>query len=237
MQSRIVAVGSHKLVISIANSHLNSMKNILENVRVLDLTRVLAGPWCTQTLGDMGAEIIKIESTDGGDESRKFPPYFTDSAIQAEGEDKGVGDPGLTAFFVSCNRSKKSVKLDLSTTEGQEAVKKLVATSDVFVENFKVGNLARFGLDYESLVKINPQLIYCSITGFGQSGPMALYPGYDILFQGMSGAMSTCGLPDTVPGGAPMRTLLPYTDLLTGMYACSGILAALIHRNNSGEGQ
>lgn len=213
------------------------MKNILENVRVLDLTRVLAGPWCTQTLGDMGAEIIKIESTDGGDESRKFPPYFTDSAIQAEGEDKGVGDPGLTAFFVSCNRSKKSVKLDLSTTEGQEAVKKLVATSDVFVENFKVGNLARFGLDYESLVKINPQLIYCSITGFGQSGPMALYPGYDILFQGMSGAMSTCGLPDTVPGGAPMRTLLPYTDLLTGMYACSGILAALIHRNNSGEGQ
>ena len=211
------------------------MSNILENVRILDLTRVLAGPWCTQMLADMGAEVIKIESPDGGDESRKFPPYFQDSALAPE--DGSEVDPGLTAFFVACNRGKNSVVLDLSSAEGQQAVRELAAECDVLVENFKAGNLARFGLDYESLAQLNPKLIYCSITGFGQSGPLAAFPGYDILFQGMSGAMSTCGLPDGVPGAGPMRTLLPYTDLLTGMYACSGILAALLHRDKSGEGQ
>lgn len=206
------------------------MTQILRNTRVLDLTRVLAGPWCTQILADMGAEVIKVESPDGGDESRKFPPFFPDSAL-------GDQDPGMSCFFVSCNRGKKSVTLDISTAAGQEAIRELVRSCDVLVENFKVGNLARFGLDYASLSAINPKLIYCSITGFGQSGPLAAYPGYDILFQGISGAMSTCGLPDSVPGGGPMRTLLPYTDLLTGMYAATGILASLLHRNASGEGQ
>jgi crotonobetainyl-CoA:carnitine CoA-transferase CaiB-like acyl-CoA transferase len=211
------------------------MAQILSNVRVLDLTRVLAGPWCTQVLADMGAEVIKVESPNGGDESRQFPPFF---AINAPGrEGTGLQSPGLSCFFTACNRGKKSVVLDISTEGGQEAVRHLVQSCDVLVENFKVGNLARFGLDYASLSRINPRLIYCSITGFGQSGPLAANPGYDILFQGISGAMSTCGLPDSVPGGGPMRTLLPYTDLLTGMYATTGILAALLHRNATGEGQ
>jgi len=208
---------------------------ILSNVRVLDLTRVLAGPWCTQVLADMGAEVIKVESPNGGDESRQFPPFFPNNAPESTGS--VPESHGLSCFFVACNRGKKSVVLDISTEAGQEAVRHLVQSCDVLVENFKVGNLARFGLDYASLSRINPRLIYCSITGFGQSGPLAANPGYDILFQGISGAMSTCGLPDSVPGGGPMRTLLPYTDLLTGMYATTGILAALLHRNATGEGQ
>ena len=209
-------------------------KQILNGIRVLDLTRVLAGPWCTQLLGEMGAEIIKVESADGGDESRKFPPFFPDNGPTAA---PGAMHEDLSAFFVCCNRGKKSVVVDISTAAGQQAIRELVTTCDVLVENFKVGNLARFGLDYASLSALNPGLIYCSITGFGQSGPLSAYPGYDILFQGLSGAMSTCGLPDGVPGGGPMRTLAPNTDILTGMYASTGILGALLHRQSTGEGQ
>lgn len=205
-----------------------TMAQILKDVRVLDLTRVLAGPWCTQTLGEMGAEILKVENPDGGDDTRGLPPHvpFADAS-----------DKDLSAFFVSCNRGKKSVVLDIKTPEGQEAVRALVKTCDVFVENFKVGNLAKYGLDYASLAAIHPRLVYCSITGYGQTGPMAAHPGYDILFQGISGAMSTCGLPDDAPGGGPMRTLVANTDILTGMYACTAILAALMHARATGEGQ
>lgn len=201
---------------------------ILDGTRVLDLTRVLAGPWCTQTLAEMGAEVVKIESPDGGDESRRLPPHV---------HLPGTADSDISTFFVACNRGKKSVVVDIKTHEGQEAIRAMAKDSDVFVENFKVGNLAAYGLDYAALSKINPRLIYCSITGYGQSGPMASFPGYDILFQGMSGAMSTCGLPDGEPGGGPMRTLVAYTDVMTGMYATTAILGALLHARKTGEGQ
>ncbi len=204
------------------------MATILGNVRILDLTRILAGPWCTQILGEMGAEVLKVENPEGGDETRGIPPFH--QPLDGSRQD-------LSAFFVACNRGKKSVVVDIRQPEGQDALRRLVARSDVFVENFKVGNLARYGLDYESLRAVNPRLVYCSITGYGQSGPMAGYPGYDILFQGMSGAMSTCGLPDGEPGGGPMRTLVAYTDILTGMYACTAILGALHHVKATGEGQ
>jgi crotonobetainyl-CoA:carnitine CoA-transferase CaiB-like acyl-CoA transferase len=204
----------------------------LKNIRVLDLTRVLAGPWCTQMLADMGAEVLKIESPDGGDDARKIPPFFANP-----GASDPSGEPGLSAFFVACNRGKKSVVVDISTEEGQAALHELVKSCDVVVENFKVGGLAKHRLDYASLSAINPGIIYCSITGYGQNGPLAAQPGYDILFQGISGAMSTCGLPDSEPGGGPMRTVVPYTDIMTGLYACNGILAALLHRQSTGQGQ
>lgn len=211
------------------------MTKLLENIRVLDLTRVLAGPWCTQMLADMGAEVIKIESPDGGDDSRKIPPFFPGPKDAEPASAKAKR--GQSAFFVACNRGKKSVVLDISTEAGQAKIRELVATCDVVIENFKVSNLKRYGLDYASLSKINPKIIYCSITGYGQTGPLASQPGYDILFQGMSGAMSTCGLPDSAPGGGPLRTIVPYTDIMTGLYACNGILAAILHRNATGEGQ
>lgn len=208
---------------------------MLNKIKVLDLTRVLAGPWCTQILADLGAEVVKIENPDGGDETRLAPPYFhpeldDDLSHAAECSD-------WSAFYVCANRGKKSVVLDISSPQGQQILQQLVKSCDVLVENFKVGNLARYGLDYASLSAINPQLIYCSVTGYGQTGPCAAQPGYDVLFQGMAGLMSTCGLPDAEPGGGPMRTMVPNTDLLTGMYACTGILAALMHRNATGEGQ
>lgn len=211
------------------------MANILDNIRVLDLTRVLAGPWCTQVLADMGAEVIKIESPQGGDEARSFPPHYPGTELPST--TSGASAQGMSGFFACCNRGKKSVVVDIRSAGGQASIRELAKNSDVVVENFKAGNLARYGLDYASLSASNPALVYCSITGYGQTGPLSAYPGYDLLFQGLSGAMSTCGLPDDQPGGGPMRTLVPHTDVLTGMYACTGILAALLHRRATGEGQ
>jgi crotonobetainyl-CoA:carnitine CoA-transferase CaiB-like acyl-CoA transferase len=208
------------------------MPGVLEGIRVVDLTRVLAGPWCTQLLADYGAEVLKVESPKGGDDARKIPPFFTDESASA-GEQKQP----ISAFFACCNRGKSSVIVDIRTAEGQAQIREMVAVADIFVENFKVGNLAKYELDYATLSEINPSLIYCSITGYGQTGPMASYPGYDLLFQGISGAMSTCGLPDGQPGGGPMRTIVPHTDLMSGMYACNAILAAVMHRQQTEEGQ
>jgi crotonobetainyl-CoA:carnitine CoA-transferase CaiB-like acyl-CoA transferase len=208
------------------------MPGVLEGLRVVDLTRVLAGPWCTQLLADYGADVLKIENPKGGDDARKIPPFFVDQTSS----DTEPKQP-ISAFFACCNRGKTSLIVDIRSTEGQQQIRDLVANADIFVENFKVGNLAKYGLDYDSLSAINPALIYCSITGYGQTGPMAAYPGYDLLFQGMSGAMSTCGLPDGQPGGGPMRTIVPNTDVMSGMYACNAILAAVMHRQQTGEGQ
>jgi crotonobetainyl-CoA:carnitine CoA-transferase CaiB-like acyl-CoA transferase len=208
------------------------MSGVLEGLRVVDLTRVLAGPWCTQLLADYGAEVLKIESPKGGDDARKIPPFFGNETDSTEEQKQPI-----SAFFACCNRGKSSLIVDIHTPEGQAQIRELVAGADIFVENFKVGNLAKYGLDYATLSAINPALIYCSITGYGQTGPMASYPGYDLLFQGMSGAMSTCGLPDDEPGGGPMRTIVPHTDLMSGMYACNAILAAVMHRQQTGEGQ
>ncbi len=208
------------------------MPGVLDGLKVVDLTRVLAGPWCTQLLADYGAEVLKVESPNGGDDARKIPPFFTDDTSPDSQKKQPV-----SAFFACCNRGKTSLTVDIRSPEGQQEIRDLAVKSDIFVENFKVGNLAKYGLDYASLSALNPALIYCSITGYGQTGPMAAYPGYDLLFQGMSGAMSTCGLPDSQPGGGPMRTIVPHTDLMSGMYACNAILAAVMHRQQTGEGQ
>lgn len=205
------------------------MKQALEHIKVLDLTRVLAGPWATQILADMGAHVIKIERPGIGDDLRGWgPPFLKD----ADGEETADA-----AYFLSTNRGKKSVTLDISTPQGQEIVRELARRADVFVENYKVGTLARYGLDHESLRAINPRLVYCSVTGFGQSGPYAPLPGYDYIFQGMGGLMSITGLPDEESGGGPLKTGIPITDVVTGIYASTAILGALEHRNISGEGQ
>ncbi|MCW2316687.1 crotonobetainyl-CoA:carnitine CoA-transferase CaiB-like acyl-CoA transferase [Rhodoblastus acidophilus] len=201
----------------------------LSHLRVLDLSRVLAGPWASQLLGDLGAEIIKIENPNGGDDTRAWgPPY----AKTPEGADSDVA-----AYFLAANRNKKSVALDISKPEGQEIVRKLAACSDVLIENFKVGGLAKYGLDYASLSQVNPRLVYCSITGFGQTGPYAKRPGYDFLIQGLGGLMSLTGHPDGAPGGGPMKVGVALTDVLTGLYASNAILAALAWRERSGKGQ
>jgi crotonobetainyl-CoA:carnitine CoA-transferase CaiB-like acyl-CoA transferase len=201
------------------------MPQALSHVRVLDLSRVLAGPWATQLLADLGAEVIKVEQPGAGDETRSWgPPYARDAA--------GV-ETGESAYYLGANRHKKSLTLDLSRPEGQDVARRLAARSDVLVENYKVGALARFGLDWETLRETNPRLVYCSITGFGQSGPYRHRAGYDFLVQAMGGLMSVTGEPD----GAPMKVGVAITDLLTGMYAASGILAALAWRERSGRGQ
>ncbi|AWP76976.1 CaiB/BaiF CoA transferase family protein [Bordetella bronchiseptica] len=205
------------------------MKQALEHIKVVDLTRVLAGPWATQILADMGARVIKIERPGAGDDLRGWGPPFLKNAHGEETTD--------AAYFLSTNRGKESVTLDISSAEGQEIVRQLAKDADVLVENYKVGTLARFGLDYESLRKINPRLVYCSVTGFGQTGPHAHLPGYDYIFQGMGGLMSITGLPDAEPGGGPLKTGIPITDVVTGIYASTAILGALEHRNLSGEGQ
>ena len=193
----------------------------LSHVRVLDLSRVLAGPWATQTLADLGAEVIKVERPGTGDDTRGWgPPWLHE-------------DSGESAYFVSTNRGKKSITIDLARPEGQEIVRRLAAKSDVVVENYKVGALARYGLDYERLAALNPALVYCSITGFGQTGPYRDRAGYDFLIQGMGGLMSITGEPD----GEPMKVGVAITDILTGMYAATGILAALARRERSGRGQ
>ncbi|AMR78286.1 CaiB/BaiF CoA-transferase family protein [Cupriavidus taiwanensis] len=204
-------------------------KQALGNIRVLDMTRVLAGPWCTQMLGDMGADVIKIEHPSRGDDTRQWgPPYAMTSEAEVL-ED--------STYFASANRNKRSVGVDIANPDGADLIRKLVLECDIFVENFKVGDLARRGLDYDSLKKINPRLIYCSITGYGQSGPYADRPGYDFVFQGESGLMSITGERDDEPGGGPQKVGIAIADLTTGLYATVAILAALNHRNVTGEGQ
>ena len=197
----------------------------LAGLRVLDLSRVLAGPWCTQILGDLGAEVIKVEQPGQGDDTRRWgPPFLPD----------GSGD---SAYYVCANRNKQSIAINLADPAGAELIRSMALQCDVVVENFRVDGLAKYGLDYESLRALKPDLIYCSITGFGQTGPMRATGGYDFLIQGMSGLMSVTGLPDGVPGAGPMKVGLPVSDLQTGLYASISILAALNHRNNTGEGQ
>ncbi|MFY1053217.1 CaiB/BaiF CoA transferase family protein [Ectopseudomonas khazarica] len=205
------------------------MSGALSHIRVLDLSRVLAGPWCGQILGDLGAEVIKVEKPGAGDDTRHWgPPYIKD----AEGNDSREA-----AYFQSANRNKQSLTLDFTQPEGQRLVRELVAQCDVLLENFKVGGLAAYGLDYASLKAINPKLIYCSITGFGQTGPYAKRAGYDFMIQGLGGLMSLTGRPEGEEGAGPMKVGVALTDILTGLYATVGVLAALNQREQSGIGQ
>ena len=205
------------------------MPGALSNLRVLDLSRVLAGPWAGQLLGDLGAEVIKVERPVSGDDTRAWgPPYLKDAAGQVTTE---------AAYFLCANRNKKSVAINMAPREGQELVRKLAACSDVLLENFKVNGLQPYGLDYASLHAINPRLVYCSITGFGQTGPYATRPGYDALIQGMSGLMSITGRSDGEAGAGPQKVGVALTDVLTGLYATVAILAALSDRERTGRGQ
>ncbi len=206
------------------------MSDLLANVRVLDLTRVLAGPWATQTLADLGATVIKIEKPGAGDDTRAWGPPFV------KGHEGGP-IPGLSAYFTCANRGKYSVAIDIAKPEGQELVRKLAAQCDVVIENFKVGGLRQYGLDYASLKEINPRLVYCSLTGFGQDGPYANRAGYDVMVQGLGGLMSITGKPDNMPGGGPVKVGVAVTDLLTGLYSTIGILAALPRARETGIGQ
>ena len=201
----------------------------LSHLRVLDLSRVLAGPWCTQNLADLGADVVKIEKPGEGDDTRHWgPPFFPDAQGQPTGH---------ACYFAACNRNKRSVTVDIATPEGQALVRDLARQSDVVVENFKTGGLKRYGLDYESLAALNPRLIYCSVTGFGQTGPYAPRAGYDLLVQAMSGLMSVNGRADAEPGGGPLRVGVAVIDLFTGMYATTAILGALEARHRTGRGQ
>jgi formyl-CoA transferase len=201
----------------------------LGHIRVLDLSRVLAGPWCSQNLADLGADVIKIERPGSGDDTRAWgPPYAKD----ADGHDTTEA-----AYYLSANRGKRSVTVDIATPQGQALVRELARHADVVLENFKVGHLKRYGLDYESLKAVRPDIVYCSITGFGQDGPYAHRAGYDFLIQGMGGLMSVTGESDELPGGGPQKVGVALTDLMTGMYATIAVLAALTHRDRSGEGQ
>lgn len=201
----------------------------LSRVKVLDLSRVLAGPWATQVLGDLGAEVIKVERPGTGDDTRGWgPPYV---------KHRDGGDTTDAAYFTCTNRNKKSVAIDFTRPEGQALVRELALRADVLVENFKVGGLKQYGLDWDTLHRLNPRLVYCSITGFGQTGPYAKRAGYDFLIQGMGGLMSLTGRPDDEPGGGPMKVGVALVDVLTGLYASTAILAALAHRAESGKGQ
>jgi len=201
----------------------------LSHLRVLDLSRVLAGPWASQNLGDLGAEVLKIERPGAGDDTRGWgPPFLKDAAGR---------DTPEAAYYLSVNRNKKSLTLDIAKPEGQGIVRELAAKCDIVIENYKVGALRKYGLDYERLSQVNPALIYCSVTGFGQDGPHAPRPGYDFVFQGMGGLMSITGERDGEPGAGPMRVGIAVTDVMTGMYATVAILAAVVHRERTGEGQ
>lgn len=201
----------------------------LSHLKVLDLSRVLAGPWCTQMLADLGADVIKVERPGAGDDTRHWgPPFLKD----AQGRDTDEA-----TYFTACNRNKRAITLDIATPDGQALVRRLVAKSDVLVENFKVGGLQAYGLDYESLKAVNPRLIYCSVTGFGHTGPYAPRAGYDLMVQAMSGLMSITGQADGTPGGGPLRTGVAVIDLFTGVYAASAILAAIEARHRTGLGQ
>jgi len=201
------------------------MAGPLAHLKILDLSRVLAGPWAGQILGDLGADVIKVEHPGTGDDTRGWgPPYLKDE----EGHESHEA-----AYYLSANRNKRSIAIDLANKEGQKIIKQLAASVDVVLENFKVGGLKKYGLDYAGLKAVNPKLVYCSITGFGQDGPYASRAGYDFIVQGMSGLMSVTGAPD----GPPMKVGTAVADLTTGMYAVIGILAALSHRDRTGEGQ
>ena len=201
----------------------------LEGIRVLDLSRVLAGPWCGQILADLGAEVIKVERPKTGDDTRLWgPPWMKNN----QGEDTREA-----AYYQSANRNKLSVAIDISTAEGQELVRALAADSDVVIENYKAGSLKKYGLDYDSLNAINPKLVYCSITGFGQTGPRAPEPGYDFIIQGMGGLMSVTGEKDNLPGGGPQKVGVAFADLTTGLYSTIAIQAALLNRTITGLGQ
>jgi len=205
------------------------MAGSLSGLRVLDLSRVLAGPWAAQVFGDLGAEVIKIERPGGGDETRAWgPPYLKDS----DGRDTTEA-----AYFLSANRNKKSVCVDFTKAEGQEIIRRIAAQSDILLENFKAGGLKQYGLDYDSLKVVNPRLVYCSITGFGQTGPYAPRAGYDFLIQGMGGLMSITGRKNGEPGAGPQKVGVAVTDVLTGLYSVIAVLAALNHRRESGKGQ
>lgn len=200
----------------------------LAGIRVLDLSRVLAGPWCTQTLADLGADVIKIERPGAGDDTRAWgPPYARDASGETTSE---------SAYFLSANRGKKSVTIDMAHPEGQRILRDLAKISDVLVENFKVGSLEKYGLDFASLSALNPRLIYCSISGFGQSGPYRDRPGYDFMIQALGGLMSITGEPDGKPGGGPVKVGVAVADLFSGLYATTAILAALNGRHTSGRG-
>jgi formyl-CoA transferase len=204
-------------------------KTALGHLRILDLTRVLAGPWCSQNLADLGAEVIKVERPDSGDDTRSWgPPYLQDAAGNSTGE---------AAYYLAANRGKQAITVDISTSQGQSIIRELVKQSDVLLENYKVGQLAKYGLDYDALIQIKPDLVYCSITGFGQNGPYAHRAGYDFIIQGMGGFMSLTGERDDLAGGGPQKAGVAITDLMTGMYATIAVLAALTHRDKTGEGQ
>ena len=204
------------------------MPGPLTGLRVLDLSRVLAGPWATQILADFGAEVIKIEKPGEGDDTRGWGPPFLTNAD---------GTKGDAAYFLSANRGKWSVAIDMATAEGQRLIRDLAAKSDIVMENFKVGGLRKYGLDYESLKAVNPSLIYCSLTGFGQTGPYAQRAGYDFMIQGMGGIMSVTGQPDGTPGAEPMKVGVAFADIFTGLYCVIAIEAALFHRARTGQGQ
>jgi len=197
------------------------MNHPLDGLKVVELARILAGPWAGQTLSDLGAEVIKVESLEGDDTRQWGPPFVTN------------GDDKSASYFHSCNRGKKSICVDFKSNDGQKTIKKLISEADILIENFKVGGLLKYGLDFNSLSKINPKLIYCSITGFGQTGPYSHRAGYDYIIQGMSGLMSITGEPD----GQPQKMGVAVTDILTGLYGVTAILSAIIQRDKTGRGQ
>ena len=208
---------------------LRGQAGALSHIRVLDLSRILAGPWCTQNLADMGAEVIKVERPGTGDDTRAWgPPWVRDG----EG-----GDTADSTYYAAANRGKKSITVDIAKEAGQALVRGLAAKSDVVIENYKIGDLKRYGLDYDTLSRINPGLVYCSITGYGQDGPSAHKPGYDFVFQALGGLMSITGENDELPGGGPQKVGIAIADVITGMYATIAILSALQHRTVSGRGQ
>ncbi len=201
----------------------------LSHIRVLDLTRVLAGPWCAQTLADFGADVIKVERPGAGDDTRHWgPPYLKDAS---------GADTAEAAYYLAANRNKRSITVDIATPDGQRIIRELAAQSDVVLENYKVGQLKKYGLDYESLRAVKPNLIYCSVTGFGQTGPYAHRAGYDFIIQGIGGFMSITGERDSQPGGGPQKAGVAISDLATGLYSTIAVLAALAHRERTGEGQ
>ena len=201
----------------------------LDGIKVLDLSRVLAGPWCTQILADLGADVVKIERPGVGDDTRTWGPPFL--------KDANGHDTDQASYFTACNRNKRSVTIDMAAPEGQQLLTQMAAQSDIVVENFKTGGLKQYGLDHATLRARHPRLIYCSITGFGHDGPYAERAGYDLMIQAMTGMMSITGRPDDVPGGGPLRVGVALTDIFTGVYASTAILAALEVRHRTGEGQ
>jgi formyl-CoA transferase len=208
---------------------MNKPAAALDGIKVLDLSRVLAGPWCTQILADLGADVVKIERPGVGDDTRTWGPPFV--------KDADGNDTDQASYFTACNRNKRSVTIDMATPDGQALLRQMAAQADIVVENFKTGGLKQYGLDQESLRAANPRLIYCSVTGFGHDGPYAERAGYDLMIQAMTGMMSITGRPDDVPGGGPLRVGVALTDLFTGVYASTAILAALQVRDRTGEGQ